>query len=280
MPVNFRESLFTHIVKGFSIYLFHMSESLTITLLGTGTSQGVPVIACRCRVCASEDERDKRLRSSILVEKGCTRIVVDTGPDFRQQMLKHSVPEISAVLFTHEHKDHVAGLDDIRAYNFILNRSIDVFAEERVQVALKREYAYIFAEEKYPGVPRIEMHTISEEDFRIADIDITPIRAFHHKLPVLGFRIGDFAYLTDVKTIPDKELPKLEGLDTLVLTALRKDPHISHMNLEEALQTVELLKPGMTYLTHLSHAFGRHSEEESHLPDYVRIGYDGMIIHV
>lgn len=255
-----------------------MKNGLKITLLGTGTSQGVPVIACSCKVCSSSDPRDKRLRSSILVEQNSTRIVVDTGPDFRQQMLRHKVPDLSAVLFTHEHKDHVAGLDDIRAYNFILKKSIDVYAEYRVQEALKREYAYIFAEEKYPGVPRIDMHEIKNEAFFIEDIEAIPIRAYHHLLPVLGFRFGNFAYLTDVKTVPKAEKEKLQNLDVLVLTALRKQEHISHMNLHEAMLLVDEIRPGMTYLTHLNHTFGLHSMEEEKLPAHIRIGYDGLII--
>lgn len=255
-----------------------MKNGLKITLLGTGTSQGVPVIACSCQVCSSGDPRDKRLRSSILVEQNNTRIVVDTGPDFRQQMLRQKVPDLSAVLFTHEHKDHVAGLDDIRAYNFILKKSIDVYAENRVQEALKREYAYIFAEEKYPGVPRIDMHEIKNKAFFIEEIEVIPIRAFHHILPVLGFRFGNFAYLTDVKTVPEAEKEKLQNLDVLVLTALRKKEHISHMNLHEAMLLVDEIQPGMTYLTHLNHTFGLHSLEEEKLPAHIRIGYDGLII--
>jgi phosphoribosyl 1,2-cyclic phosphate phosphodiesterase len=251
---------------------------LKITLLGTGTSQGVPVIACTCDVCLSDDPRDHRLRSSVLVEKDDTVIVIDTGPDFRQQMLTHRVMNLTGVLFTHEHKDHVAGLDDVRAFNFILKRHIDVYAEQRVQEALKREYAYIFAEEKYPGVPQINMHLIENRQFKIGEIDILPVRAYHHKLPVLGFRIGNFAYLTDVKSIPITELHKLKDLDVLVLTALRKTEHLSHMNLDEAIDLVNNVKPKTTYLTHLSHAFGLHAAEEALLPEHVRIAYDGLSI--
>lgn len=255
-----------------------MSNNWNITVLGTGTSQGVPVIACPCRVCTSTDPRDKRLRSSILVEHNGTRIVIDTGPDFRQQMLRHKVPDLEAVLFTHEHKDHVAGLDDIRAYNFILKRSIDVYAEQRVQEALKREYAYIFAAQQYPGIPRIDMHEIQNEVFRVKDIDIVPVRVYHNHLPVFGFRFGRFAYITDIKTIRDEEKPKLMDLDVLMLTTLRKEEHISHMNLNEAMQLVEELRPGMTYLSHLSHSFGLHAEEEAKLPAHVRLAYDGLKI--
>jgi phosphoribosyl 1,2-cyclic phosphate phosphodiesterase len=259
-------------------YICQKDTVLKITLLGTGTSQGVPVIACTCDVCLSDDPRDHRLRSSVLVEKDETVIVIDTGPDFRQQMLTHRVINLTGVLFTHEHKDHVAGLDDVRAFNFILKRHIDVYAEQRVQEALKREYAYIFAEEKYPGVPRITMHLIENKEFRIGGVNILPIRAYHHHLPVFGFRIGNFAYLTDVKSIPEEELNKLKDVDVLVLTALRKTEHLSHMNLEEAIGLVNKIKPKTTYLTHLSHAFGLHDKEEALLPDHIRIGYDGLSI--
>lgn len=249
---------------------------MKITLLGTGTSQGVPVIACTCEVCTSDDPRDHRLRSSVLVEDDDTVLVIDTGPDFRQQMLTHRVKYLSGVLFTHEHKDHVAGLDDVRAFNFILKKHIDVYAEKRVQEALKREYAYIFAEDKYPGVPQINMHLIENRKFSIGNIELLPIRAYHYRLPVFGFRIGNFAYLTDVKSVPDEELYKLRDLEVLILTALRKKEHLSHMNLNEATDLIDKIKPGKTYLTHLSHAFGLHAAEEAQLPDHIRIGYDGL----
>jgi phosphoribosyl 1,2-cyclic phosphate phosphodiesterase len=249
-----------------------------ITLLGTGTSQGVPVIACSCPVCQSEDPRDRRLRSSILIEKEGKILVIDTGPDFRQQMLTQDVKDLTAILFTHEHKDHVAGLDDVRAFNFILKRHMDVYAEKRVQEALKREYAYIFSDEKYPGVPRINMHLIQNREFNIGEISVLPIRAYHYRLPVFGFRIDNFAYLTDVKSVPDEELYKLKNLEILVLTALRKQTHISHMNLDEAVNLINRVKPVKTYLTHLSHAFGLHREEEAKLPPHIRIAYDGLSI--
>ena len=249
---------------------------MKITLLGTGTSQGIPVIACSCDVCTSGDPRDSRLRSSVMVEDEDNVLVIDTGPDFRQQMLAHKVKGLTGVLFTHEHKDHVAGLDDVRAFNFILKRRIDVYAENRVQEALRREYAYIFAEEKYPGVPQIEMHLIENREFTIGRTRILPVRIYHYELPIFGFRIGNFAYLTDVKSVPDEELYKLYDLEVLILTALRKKEHVSHMNLDEAIDLVAKIKPGKTYLTHLSHAFGLHAVEEAHLPDHIRIGYDGL----
>jgi phosphoribosyl 1,2-cyclic phosphate phosphodiesterase len=253
-----------------------MKSRLKVTVLGTGTSQGVPVIACDCRVCSSIDVRDKRLRTSVMVETEGKVFIIDTGPDFRQQMLTHSVKELTAVLFTHEHKDHVAGLDDVRAFNFKLRKHINVYAEQRVQEAIKREYAYIFAENKYPGIPQIDMHSIGNRPFRIEGVDIIPIRAYHHQLPIFGFRFGGFAYLTDVKTIPEEEKVKLRSLEVLILTALRKEEHISHMNLDEALHLIEEVKPKLCYLTHLSHNFGLHAEEEAKLPPGVKIAYDGL----
>lgn len=257
-----------------------MREIAQVTILGSGTSQGVPVIACDCEVCQSSDPKDKRLRTSVMLEIDGKVFIIDTGPDFRQQMLTHHVSNLTAILFTHEHKDHVAGLDDVRAFNFKLKKHIDVYAEQKVQDALKQEYAYIFAENKYPGVPRINMHLLTNEPLIIEGLPITPIRLNHYKLPILGFRIGDFAYLTDVKTIPDEEMGKLKNLHTLVITALRKEEHISHMNLDEALDVVNRVSPKTTYLTHLSHKFGLHEVEEKLLPDHVKIAYDGLEIEV
>lgn len=257
-----------------------MDRQFKITFLGTGTSHGVPVIACNCDVCSSDDPRDKRLRASILVETGDKTFVVDTGPDFRQQMLRAGVRELTAILFTHEHRDHVAGLDDVRAFNFIQHKKMDVYAEKRIESALKHQFDYIFSEDKYPGIPEINLHEIDEKPFSVEGIEIIPIRVYHHKLPVLGFRFGDFAYLTDVKTIPEKEKEKLRNLRVLVLTCLRKEPHISHLNLEEALLLAKELKPGMTYLTHMSHRFGRHASEQLLLPENVAIAYDGLQLTV
>jgi phosphoribosyl 1,2-cyclic phosphate phosphodiesterase len=257
-----------------------MDHLLKVTFLGTGTSQGIPVIACDCRVCQSKDERDKRLRASIMIETADKVFIIDAGPDFRQQMLRQKVKNLTAILFTHEHKDHVAGLDDVRAFNFILSKYIDVYAESRVQEALEREFAYIFAENKYPGIPQIRMHSIDNSLFEIEGIQITPVRAFHHKLPVFGFRFGSFAYLTDIKTIPDEEKQKLKQLDILVLTTLRKEEHIAHLNLNEALMLVEELKPRIAYLTHLSHRFGLQAEEETLLPGNVKIAFDGLRLDI
>jgi phosphoribosyl 1,2-cyclic phosphate phosphodiesterase len=211
-----------------------------------------------------------------MVETGEKTFIIDTGPDFRQQMLHENVKNITAILFTHEHKDHVAGLDDVRAFNFILNKHIDVYAEKRVQDAIQREFAYIFADNKYPGIPQIDIHLIENSVFEVEGIKIQPVRAFHHKLPVFGFRFGTIAYLTDIKTIPQGEKVKLLDLDILVLNALRKEEHIAHLNLQEALDLVDELKPKQAYLTHLSHRFGLHAIEEPQLPSNVNIAFDGL----
>ncbi|MBN1597419.1 MAG: MBL fold metallo-hydrolase [Bacteroidales bacterium] len=257
-----------------------MENKLNITFLGTGTSQGIPIIGCDCEVCRSADARNKRLRTSILINYKNKNIVVDTGPDFRQQMLNAEVKELRAILFTHEHKDHVAGLDDVRPFNFKTGKPIDVYAEQRVQDAIKREYAYIFSENPYPGIPQINMHLISHTNFNIDDIEINPIRVMHHKLPILGFKIGKFAYLTDIKTLPGEEKKKVSNLDAIVVTALRKEPHISHMNIEEAVTLIRELNPKKAYLTHLSHRFGLHEFEEKKLPPNVFIAYDGLRISI
>ncbi len=252
---------------------------MQITFLGTGTSQGVPVIACQCKVCKSTDHKDKRLRTSLLVNVNDLSLVIDTGPDFRQQMLDNNVEDVSAVLFTHEHRDHTGGLDDIRPFNFIRNAAMDVYAEERVLQSLRKEYYYIFEDGKYPGIPQIHLNEISVDPINIQGETIIPIRAYHHILPVLGYRIGNMGYLTDIKTIEQKELDKLQGVDLLIVNALRIDPHISHMNLEEALDVIRKVRPGKAYLTHISHLFElKHSEIEELLPEGVFLAYDGLKI--
>ncbi len=253
---------------------------LKITFLGTGTSQGVPVIACNCDTCSSIDPRDKRLRSSILVQTSERTIIVDTGPDFRTQMLRENVKELDAVLFTHEHKDHTAGLDDIRSYNYIKQKPMDVYAEPPVIRSLKMEFAYIFAEKKYPGVPQVEIHTIENESFQIDGIDVTPIRVMHYRLPILGFRIGDFTYITDANYISEEEKEKIIGTRHLVIGALRKQKHISHYSLDEALKLISELSPKRAYITHISHQMGRYEEVQKELPSGTMLAYDGLQIEV
>ena len=262
------------------------SMAVTLTLLGTGTSQGVPVITCDCTVCASADVMDKRLRTSAMYEVSCEsnssdvrRFIVDTGPDFRQQMLREKVSNVDAVLFTHEHKDHVAGLDDVRAFNFKQKSAIDLYASERVQEALNREFHYAFSGEGYPGIPQLEMHTITDAPFTVAGVEVTPIPVRHLNLPVVGFRIEDVAYITDASHLTPEAWERLQGLDVLVINALRKKAHISHFNLEQALRVIEELKPSRAYLTHISHLMGLHAEVSQELPDGVQLGYDGLVIH-
>ncbi|MFT6814945.1 MAG: phosphoribosyl 1,2-cyclic phosphate phosphodiesterase [Sphingobacteriales bacterium] len=251
---------------------------MKITFLGTGTSTGVPVIACNCEVCTSSDSKDKRTRSSVLVEVDGQTIVIDTGPDFRQQMLNAKVQKLDAVFYTHEHKDHTAGLDDIRAFNFVQKRAIDVFADVRVQKQLKMEFSYIFSDKKLPGLPEINLHSIENTLFDVNGIEVLPIEVLHHKLPVLGFRIKDFTYITDAKTIAEEELEKIKGSKVLVLNALRKTDHISHLSLSQALEIIDYVKPEKAYLTHISHFMGTHEETNKLLPNGVEVAFDGLII--
>lgn len=250
--------------------------SLKITFLGTGTSQGVPVIGCTCEVCTSNDFKDNRTRSSVLVEDGYTRFVIDTGPDFRQQCLREKVMKLDAVLFTHEHKDHIAGLDDVRAFNFIHKMVMPIYATENVVKALKREYAYIFSDEKYPGIPEIRIETFHKEKFKIGTIEVLPVDVMHYRMPVKAFRINDFAYITDANMIEEEELRKLHNLDVLVLNALRRESHISHFTLAEAIELSNRLKPGKTYFIHMSHQLGLHRDVAAELPDNFELAFDGL----
>lgn len=252
---------------------------MTITFLGTGTSQGVPVIACECEVCTSPDKHDKRLRSSILVEAEGKVIVIDSGPDFRYQMLREGVKHLDAVVFTHEHKDHTAGLDDIRAFNFVQQEPMDVYATPRVQESLKQEFAYIFAAFKYPGIPQLNLHTIgANEAFNIGPVQLTPIEVMHYRLPVLGFRIGDFTYITDAKTVAPEELEKIKGTKVLVINALQKQPHISHFTFDEAIAFAQQIGAQKTYLTHISHRLGKYTDVQQELPEGIELAYDGLKI--
>lgn len=251
-------------------------ETLKVTLLGTGTSQGVPVIACSCPVCTSTDTHDTRLRTSALVEVDGRTLLIDAGPDFRQQMLQHRVKNIDAILFTHEHRDHIAGVDDVRAFNFINQKPIEIYAEKQVQDALKCIFSYSFAEKKYPGVPQLNVHDMTPEPLTIAGIRVVPIRAYHYKMPVLGFRIGDFTYITDANYIEESEKRKIFGTKYLVINALRKRKHISHFSLREALEFVKEISPKRAYITHISHQMGLHAEVNADLPQGVALAYDGL----
>jgi phosphoribosyl 1,2-cyclic phosphate phosphodiesterase len=253
-----------------------INETVKITFLGTGTSQGVPVIACECAICQSSDPRDKRLRASILVETSANTIVIDAGPDFRQQMLNARVKRMDAILLTHEHKDHIAGMDDLRAFNFKSQAAIDIYAEERVQAAVRNEYAYVFSENHYPGVPRMELHNIDNYNFEIRGDVIIPLRVFHYRLPVFGFRIGDMAYITDANYIPEETKEKLIGVKYLVINALRKEKHISHFSLDEALGLIREVSPRKAYITHIGHQMGKQAEVNRELPVNVTLAWDGL----
>ena len=249
---------------------------MIITFLGTGTSQGVPVIGCSCEVCQSLDFRDQRLRTSIHIAVQGQSFVVDTGPDFRMQMLREGIKKLDAVLFTHEHKDHTAGLDDIRPFNFYQQGDIPIFGRLAVLEQLQREYAYIFNDKKYPGVPQVACVEIDHNPFQINGIGITPIPVLHYKLPVLGFRIGDFSYITDANHIPEESLALLEGSEILVLNALQKEPHIAHFTLDQAIEQALRIGAKKTYFTHISHRLGLHNEVKKELPEGIFLAYDGL----
>lgn len=252
---------------------------MKITFLGTGTSQGIPVITCSCIVCQSADHKDQRLRVSVLIETADKTMVIDSGPDFRYQMLRANVKDLDAILFTHEHKDHVAGLDDIRPFNYLLKKNIAIYATERVQNALRKEFSYIFSDVHYPGLPQIDLHTIESDVFHIGETSIIPLEVMHHKLPVLGFRINDFTYITDAKTISEETVAKIRGTKILVINALQKEGHISHFTLDEAVAFAEKIEAGTTYLTHISHNLGLHAAVEKELPANIKLAYDGLTMY-
>lgn len=254
---------------------------LKVTFLGTGTSQGVPPIGCNTPVCLSTDAKDKRLRSSIFVDYGDTKIVVDIGPDFRQQMLRLGTNKLDAALFTHEHKDHTAGLDDIRPFNFMQKKDMDIYAVPRVQEALKKQFDYIFNVQDYPGLPKVNLLDINKNDkFKVNGHTIIPIEVIHYKLPVLGFRFNDFTYITDANYISDEELVKLKGTKVLVLNALRRETHLSHFTLSEAVDLAKKVGAERTYFTHMSHQIGFHEEVNKELPKGMQLAYDGLSLEI
>lgn len=251
---------------------------MKVTFLGTGTSQGIPVIACTCPVCTSDDPRDNRLRCSVMIEINDKVIVIDSGPDFRQQMLRAGVKDLRALIFTHEHKDHIAGMDDIRAFNYIRQHKVDIYCAERVQKAIQREFHYIFEDKKYPGVPEVNVHLIQNIPFFIDDLEIIPVEVMHFKLPVFGYRINDFTYITDANYISEAEKEKIKGSKALVINALRQESHISHFTLKEAIGLIHELKPEMAYLIHMSHQMGLHKEVNASLPPGIQCAYDGLVL--
>ncbi len=253
---------------------------MNITFLGTGTSQGVPVIGCSCEVCTSLDYRDKRLRSSVLVESDQVNIVIDTGPDFRQQMLREGVNRLDGVLFTHPHRDHTAGLDDIRSFNFLQEKDMPAYGMPETLEQLKQDFAYVFGPKNYPGLPRVTLNPIDHNPFQAEGLNVTPLPVLHFHMPVCGFRIGNFSYITDANQIPESTLEKLEGTEVLVLNALQRERHISHFNLEEALAMVQRINPVRTYFTHISHKLGLHAQVSRELPENIHVAYDGLKLTV
>jgi len=249
---------------------------MEITFLGTGTSGGVPLIGCQCEVCKSTDTRDKRLRTSILVKVNKLTLVVDCGPDFRQQMLREDVRHLDGILMTHQHKDHTGGLDDIRSYNFINKKAVDVYCDEATEAGIRDQYSYVFTDNDYPYLPRMNFIRVADKPFKIEDLDVVPIEVMHANMPVKGYRFGHFTYITDAKTISAEERGKIKGTRVLVVNALREDAHYSHFNVAEALELVEEIKPQTTYLIHMSHQFGLHATASKKLPAGVFAAYDGL----
>ena len=251
---------------------------MKITFLGTGTSQGIPIIACNCYVCSSTDAKDKRLRTSIMIEDEGSNFVIDTGPDFRQQMLRENVQKLDAVIFTHEHKDHIAGLDDVRAFNYKTKKEINVYATFSVQEAIKRDFFYAFSQDKYPGVPELALNEINDVPFKINKTTFIPINVWHHNMPVKAFRIKDFTYITDANRIDEEAMLKIRGSKIIVVNALRRENHISHFSLSQAIDLAHELKPEKAYLIHLSHQLGKHEEVMAELPSFVELAWDGLQI--
>lgn len=253
---------------------------MKVTFLGTGTSQGVPVIGCTCEVCQSLDYRDKRLRSSVHLSIDGKSFVIDTGPDFRQQMLREQINKLDGVIYTHSHKDHIAGLDDVRAYNFLQNMDMPIYGHAEVLKQLQIEFYYAFETLRYPGTPQLQLHEIREEPFVASGISFLPLPVMHFKMPVLGFRVQDFCYITDANHIPESTYEKMKGTKVLVLNALQREKHISHFNLKEAIEVAAIVKAEQTYFIHASHRLGLHKQVEKELPDSVALAYDGLTITI
>ena len=249
---------------------------MNITLLGTGTSQGVPVVGCQCEVCRSADPRDNRLRTAAFVETDGVRLLIDAGPDLRQQLLRENITKVDAILVTHEHKDHLAGLDDIRPVYFRQKNPMDIYAMPRVLNVIRKDFDYAFKEHPYPGAPAFQLHPVRRDKFMVGGVEIQPIQVRHLTLPILGYRIGLFAYITDASFVAESEIARLQGLEVLVVNALHHEKHYSHFNLEQALQFVEIVKPQRAYLTHCSHHMGLYADVEKMLPPNVTLGYDGL----
>lgn len=258
----------------------NQDNTLKVVFLGTGTSTGVPVVACDCEVCRSTDKRDHRLRTSVMVQTHGHNFIIDCGPDFRYQMIRENVEDISAIIFTHGHRDHIAGLDDVRAFNYVLNKTVDVYASEEVIGSIRREFPYIFTEKRFFGAPQLEFHKIDNTAFTVKDVNFTPIEVLHHKLKVFGFRVGNFSYITDASYISQEEKLKLINSDILVINALRKSKHISHFSLEEAIEVINEVKPKRAYITHLSHFIGLHDRIQASLPENIFLAYDGLTLQM
>ena len=247
---------------------------MKVTILGSGTSQGVPVIACDCEVCRSTDEHDKRLRCSAMIDIWERKLIIDAGPDIRTQMLRAGVKDVTALLLTHEHKDHIGGLDDIRAFNWVKNGEVDIYCNQRTKDVIYKDYDYAFAEFRYPGVPEMNIHVIDEAPFHIDDIEVIPVTVMHYRLPVSAFRIGNFAYVTDANFISEESMKKLEGVEYMVINALRKEIHLSHFTLNQAIQVVQRLNVKQAYITHIGHQMGLHEQVSLELPENVKLAYD------
>ena len=251
---------------------------MELIFLGTGTSQGVPVIACNCSICCSKNPKDQRLRTSVLIRDEYQTIVIDSGPDFRQQLLRERIQSLDAVLFTHEHKDHIAGLDDIRAFNYRYDKAMNVYCTDAVETALRREFNYVFENQHYPGVPKINLHSITEERFNIGSWNFIPLPVMHLNLPVLGFRMGNLSYVTDANFMSEETKDKIRGSEILILNALRNEKHPSHYTLEEAIALAQELQIPQVYFTHISHQLGLHQEVQASLPSNMQLAYDGLTL--